>query len=316
MLKSSVSALRLALAMFPLAVSAFAQSNAQVQRVVLLPTTKDVEIEIRATHRITPQTQVIAGPDRLILDFAGAAPGGQLRTLTVNRGGVKAVRTGLFRSNPPITRVVLDLTGPLPYQVFPSGSSVIVKLGQQSAAAGTPAAAPVPDQPPPPPPPVLNVSFQNGVMSVTAERTNLAAVLNEIRRQTNAEIAIPAGAEQEPVIAKVGPGPVRDVVAALLNGSNYNFIIVGTDTSLVRLLLSPKGSGAPYSPPAPAAYNQGPPTRIAPPQPVQPEETAPAEQEIPEQSGDQANDAPQPENQPGPQPGNEPGPQPGPPPQP
>jgi hypothetical protein len=314
MFKSSVFARGLALSLLSMSGSAFAQSNAQVQKVVLLPSTKDVEIEIRASHRIVPQSQVVAGPDRLVLDFAGAVPGAQLRTLTVNRGGVKAVRSGLFRSNPPITRIVLDLNGPLPYQVFPSGSSVIVKLGVQSTTEAV--TAPVTNEPPPPPPPVVNVSFQNGTMSVTAERTNLAAVLTEIRKQTNAEIAIPAGAEQEPVIAKLGPGPVRDVVAALLNGSNYNFIIVGTDSSLVRLLLSPKGSGAPYAPPpAPAAYNPTPPQRIAPPpQPAQPAETMPQEQEVPEQSGDQANDNPQ-TNEPANQPGNEPGPQPGPPPQ-
>ena len=150
MLKSSVFALGLALAPLLMSGSAPAQSNAQVQKVLLLPSTKDVEIEIRSTHRIVPQSQVVAGPDRLVLDFAGAVPGTQLRTLAVNRGGVKAVRSGLFRSNPPITRVVLDLNGPLPYQVFPSGSSVIVKLGTQSPAAAIP--APASNEPPPPPP--------------------------------------------------------------------------------------------------------------------------------------------------------------------
>jgi hypothetical protein len=264
-------ALRGSLAFLAMSASLFAQGNATVRQVTLLPATRDVEIEIQSTHRVSPETQVVTGPDRLVIDFPGAVPSAQLRTLAVNRGGVKSVRSGLFRSNPPVTRVVLDLDGPLPYQVFPSGSSVIVKLGKGQGAANSMAAAvPAPQEPPPPPPPVIEVHLQNGLMSLTAERTNLAAVLAEIRKQTGADVSIPAGAEQEQVVAKLGPAPTRDVVAALLNGSRYNFVLVGSDndSSLRRLILTPKGSGM-VIPATPAAYTPppGPPVRIAQPQP-------------------------------------------------
>jgi hypothetical protein len=281
----------------------FAQSGATVRQVTLLPATKDVEIEIQSTQRITPQTQVVNGPDRLVIDFPGAVPGAQLRTLNVNRGGVKAVRSGLFRSNPPVTRIVLDLNGPLPYQVFPSGSSVIIKLGSDKGSGADVAdATPAPDEPPPPPPPVLEVHVQNGLMSVNAERTNLAAVLTEIRKQTGADVAIPAGAEQEQVITKIGPAPTRDVLLSLLNGTRYNFVMVGfdNDSSLRRLILTPKGASMVVQP-TPAAYQ--PPATPAlsnvQPAPGTPEEMHVPEQQVPEQSGDQAgdqaNDAPVPE---------------------
>ncbi len=55
--------------------------------------------------------------------------------------------------------------------------------------------------------------------------------------KTQAEIAIPAGAEQEQVVANLGPGPARDVLGALLNGSSYNFIFVGNELSLQRVIL-------------------------------------------------------------------------------
>ena len=133
-----------------------------------------------------------------------------------------------------------------------------------------------------------------------AERTNLAAVLTEIRKQTGGDIAIPAGAEQEPVIAKLGPAPARDVITALLNGSRYNFVMIGWDngSSLSRLILTPKGGGV-VTPPPPAAANPAPapPVRIPQPQPGDSDvATSPqqSEQEVPEQSGDQSNDNPAP----------------------
>ena len=61
-------------------------------------------------------------------------------------------------------------------------------------------------------------------------------------RSTQAEIAIPAGAEQEQVIADLGPAPARDVLGALLNGSPYNFIFVGNELSLERVILTRKDS--------------------------------------------------------------------------
>ena len=55
-----------------------------------------------------------------------------------NRDEVKGLRIGLFSSNPPVTRVVLDLNGPQPFQVFPSGRTVIVKVGEAVGQAAAP----------------------------------------------------------------------------------------------------------------------------------------------------------------------------------
>jgi hypothetical protein len=63
-------------------------------------------------------------------------------------------------------------------------------------------------------------------------------VLFEVQRQTQADIPIPAGAEQEEVVADIGPAPARDVLGALLNGSNYNFIFIGNEESLERVILT------------------------------------------------------------------------------
>jgi hypothetical protein len=76
------------------------------------------------------------------------------------------------------------------------------------------------------------------MLSIHAVKATLAQVLFEVQRQTQADIAIPAGAEQEEVIADLGPASARDVLGALLNGSSYNFIFVGSEARLERVILT------------------------------------------------------------------------------
>lgn len=222
----------------------------QLRRVSLLKVGGAIEIEIEASLRIVPSVQVITGPDRLVLDFSDATPGPQARAFAVNQGEVKGVRVGLLSSKPPVTRVVLDLKSPQAYQLFPLGKSVIVKLGGPVGIAETPQGATpeVADAPVPAPAPEkkVAVSYQDGMLSITSNKGSLADVLNEVHLQTGADIAIPAGAEQENVAVSLGPAPPRDVVAKLLDGSHYNFIIVGADgdiSKLGRVILSLKGAG-------------------------------------------------------------------------
>jgi hypothetical protein len=208
------------------------------------------ELEIAGTQAITPQTRVLTGPDRLVIDFPGALPGRALRNLALNQREVKGVRVGLFENDPPVTRVVLDLRSPQRYQIFPSGRSVIVKLmppGSANPAAAMTVTAAAPAAPPPPPRPAnqLQVQCPNGTLKIVAQRVPLAAVLTEIHRCTGAEISIPSGAQSEEVFANLGPAPARQVLTSLLNGSAYNFIMIGSerDPNLLRsVLISPRGS--------------------------------------------------------------------------
>ncbi len=209
-----------------------AQSPTRVQHVSVLGTGQAIEVEIQASGAVVPQSQMITGPDRIIVDFPGALPAAELRTLNVNRGALKTIRAGLFSSNPPVTRVVLDLTEPQSYEIFSVRNVVMLKVGPVKTAgnkvtdaslalvsSGTTSA--------PPPKPPMEVTFQNGLLRIHTERATLAQVLFEVQRQTGAEIAIPAGAEGEEIVVELGPAPAREVLAALLNGSRYNFIFVG-----------------------------------------------------------------------------------------
>jgi hypothetical protein len=266
------------LAQTPAAMAKSVQNGARVQHVVVRGSGPAMEVEIQTSGGpVAPDTQAIAGPDRIIVDFPGALPAAELRALKVNRGVLKGIRAGLFFDNPPITRIVLDLVEPQSYRISTLQNSIVVKLGpvvtagantpdvppaarlqNASLASATPAAGmnvpaprfsnpvaqPTPSSPPvavmqvQAPKPPLTVTFANGQLSIRAEKATLAQVLFEVQRQTRAEIPIPAGAEQEQVAADLGPAPARDVLASLLNGSSYNFIFVGNDLSLERVILS------------------------------------------------------------------------------
>lgn len=268
-------------------------ATARVQHVVVRGTGDSMEVEIQTSGApVAPDTQAITGPDRIVVDFPGALPAAELRALKVNRGSLKAVRTGLFFSNPPITRIVLDLAEPQAYQISTIKNAIVVKLGSTSAAkrdsaasevetvrsAHTPAARlqnavlatgaknviseprssriantatnGIPDATEPvspiqeatPPKPAVTVSYENGTLRIRTDKATLAQVLFEVQRQTQAEIAIPAGAEQEEVFADLGPAPFREVLASLLNGSPYNFIFVGTEQHLEQVILTRRDS--------------------------------------------------------------------------
>ena len=261
----------------PAAATLVPGATSQVRRVAVLKSGGATEIEIEASERIVPEVQVVTGPDRLVIDFPKSTPGPRLRGVAVNQGEVKGVRVGLLSAKPPVTRVVLDLKSPQAYQLFPVGKSVIVKLGGAVGIAAGPNPGSVPNAaaaPAPEPAKTFEVSFQDGMLSVLSTKGSLADVLTEIRKQTGADIAIPAGAEQEEVAASLGPGTPRDVVSQLLNGSRYNFILIGADNDpnkLERVILSPKGAGeimvqdmSPRPETVPVAQMQGPDRSVAP----------------------------------------------------
>jgi AMIN domain len=127
--------------------------------------------------------------------------------------------------------------------VPPHALNIAAILASQNASPNggmkvTVAAAPIAATSAPPAKPSVSVTFANGMLRIHSEKATLAQVLYEVQTQTRAEIAIPAGAEQEEVISDLGPAPAREVLAALLNGSPYNFIFVGDELTLERVILT------------------------------------------------------------------------------
>lgn len=240
-----------------------AEAQTSVRTVKVLGSKDAVEIEIESSDRVIPQALVLSGPDRLVIDFPNATPGKELRSQSVERGEVKDVRIGLFQSKPPVTRLVFDLKSAQSYQVFPNGRTVMIKImgGGADMSAGanaytppqtrpglvtanyTVAAEPVHVEPAKP----LEVSFRDGLLAIKSNKATLAEVLYAVQQRTGADISIAAGAEQERVVVDLGPAPAAEVLAQMLNGSKFNFLILNAANDprqLDRVILSPRGEGA------------------------------------------------------------------------
>jgi hypothetical protein len=134
------------------------------------------------------------------------------------------------------------------------------------ATQDQPDAQPVPAPPPatlaqlPPTPP--QVAFKDGQLTITAQNSTLGDILKAVRAQTGATIDLP-GTASERVVGHFGPAPARDVLTALLNGSHFNYVLLGSSTDpnaldRVILMAKPGASGeiAPQPSEQATAYNQ------------------------------------------------------------
>jgi hypothetical protein len=88
------------------------------------------------------------------------------------------------------------------------------------------------------------------MLTIVAPNSTLGDILRGVRKQTAADIDIPAAATER-VATRLGPGPAREVIAELLNGSHFNYILLGSPENanlLVRVVLVAK-TGADTPPP-------------------------------------------------------------------
>jgi len=117
-------------------------------------------------------------------------------------------------------------------------------------AAPVAEATPTPALPPPTleqsPPTAPRVSFQNGELTIDATNSTLSQVLRAVQSRTGASIDIPAGAGNERVAGQLGPGQPRDVLNALLNGSRFDYVILGVSGNpgaVQKVILTPRQGG-------------------------------------------------------------------------
>ena len=112
-----------------------------------------------------------------------------------------------------------------------------------------------------------------------------------MRKLTGADIEIPSAPER--VVAHLGPGPAREIVAELLNGSRFNYVLLGSpsdDSALTRVVLVAKTGPQEMTPnpvvagaPPPALPNPG----VGQPEP----EAAPEENEAEADENNNGDDA-------------------------
>ena len=110
-----------------------------------------------------------------------------------------------------------------------------------------------------------DVSYQDGLLTIVAPNSTLGDILRGVRKHTSADIEIPATATER-VVTRLGPAPAREVMAELLNGSRFNYILLGSPSdanALVRVVLVAKTPDTPSPADAAAAASNGTPPPAA-----------------------------------------------------
>lgn len=276
-LKNSIALLSAAV----LVVSAAAQTGrVSVGRISVL-SDSPLQLQVQLSKPASTQVQMVSSPERLVIDIPNSFPGSGFRGMSINRGEVRGVRVSQYSTRPPVTRVVVDLNSPQWYRVVPNAAGLLVSLGSDRAIGESvqPAIGWVSSKTSSQRTPVVRqavatqaqktngvtVVFSRGLLTVHAANATLSEVLFQIQKQTGAEIAIPAGTEQERVAADFGPGTPSAVMGELLNGTGLNFVVVGSasDANQLRsVILSRKTGGV-----DPPAYQEA---SFAPPPPTAP----------------------------------------------
>lgn len=86
------------------------------------------------------------------------------------------------------------------------------------------------------------VTYQNGLLTIVAQNSTLGDILRAVHARTGASVDVPANATER-VVGRIGPAPARDVIASLLNGSHFNYVMLGSasdGSGIGQLILTPK----------------------------------------------------------------------------
>jgi hypothetical protein len=118
------------------------------------------------------------------------------------------------------------------------------------------------------------VTYTKGQLTIAATNVSLRDVLRAVSVRTGAVIEFPAERAGERIFTRVGPGPIRAVLTDFLNGSHFNYVMLGDPTnpnSLQRLILTDAEQSVASANALPVALqNPTPEAAVKPPSPFSP----------------------------------------------
>lgn len=85
-------------------------------------------VEIAADRALVPEIAQIDDPLRLVIDLPGSIVTVRKQRISFNREQVSTVRVDQFQNKPPVTRVVVDLRGPVTWTWHGNGTRLMVNL--------------------------------------------------------------------------------------------------------------------------------------------------------------------------------------------
>ncbi len=224
-----------------------------------------MDIEILGNGPMIAKAMKLSSPARVVVDIANAVPTSRNKTIAVNSGDVKAVRMGRFQSEPPVTRIVVDLATARDFELLPSGNKVLLKVHENQAAA-----APVVLKPAPAimkPAPVVAVSQPPAIATLPAE-PKLAAqpapvVATNVVATNNAQPAPDQSKDFVMVEPQYHAAPAESVNDPKTNAeAAANVIASGLKTTSENNLIPPVSAS--MAPPSPAPQQTSAPAQSRP----------------------------------------------------
>jgi hypothetical protein len=91
------------------------------------------------------------------------------------------------------------------------------------------------------PPVAPHVTYDKGQLTIVAANSTLSDILRAVKKQTGADIDVPDARER--VVTHLGPGPAQEIISELLNGSRFNYVLLGSAQNpevLTRVVLVPR----------------------------------------------------------------------------
>ncbi len=171
-----------------------------------------VTLSVQASGPLGYETRTLAGPLRLVVDLPQSILVARERQLTVDDPTVMGVRLGQFRTQPPVTRLVVDLAAMVPYdvQATPDGLRVTLEVMPAAPAPVEPAATP--ETPETSPEPTLIASLAPMVPTASRTPAPTSAEPALLAKTTPAAPPAPAPMAAAPApqeAAAAGPAPQK-----------------------------------------------------------------------------------------------------------
>jgi hypothetical protein len=94
------------------------------------------------------------------------------------------------------------------------------------------------------------VNLEAGKLSIIAKNARLSEILVAVRSKLDADIDIPPLAFDTKLSVLLGPGPARQIVASLLDWTEFNYVIRGRDSEpqgVTTVVLIERGQGSKVS---------------------------------------------------------------------
>ncbi len=155
-----------------------------------------------------------------------------------------------------------------PLTTDPGNHPAGTKPAAQSAPAPTPAQPPPSDWPANDQPSQATVAWDSQGLRIVASNSSLVQIMKDVCARTGAQLE--GMGQDQRIFGVFGPGPARDVLAQLFDGSGYNVLMIGDEGQGTprRIVLSARPTGTAPSA-GPGAPNDE--ETDAEPQPQQPE---------------------------------------------